>query len=75
MKAPPVDAQHKVAMDDRRGFIEQYRKIGFREELATGAPGEDLLDDDGLTVTLGLDRGVDTLLVLDLGRWSRRRGR
>jgi hypothetical protein len=62
-------------MDDRRGFIEQYRKIGFREELAAGVPGAALLDDDGLTVALGLVRGVDTLLVLDLGRWSRRRGR
>jgi hypothetical protein len=74
VKAPPVDAQHRVAMDDRRGFIEQYRKIGFREQLAEGAPGEEPLDAT-LTLALGLERGVDTLLVLDLNRWSRRRGR
>jgi hypothetical protein len=72
VKAPPVDAQHKVAMDDRRGFIEQYRKIGFREQLVD-TPDEVL--DEVLTRNLGLEIGVDTLLVLDLQRWARRRGR
>jgi hypothetical protein len=74
VKAPPVDAQHKVAMDDRRGFIEQYRKIGFREQLADGSAVEEPPDDE-MTQALGLERGIDTLLVLDLHRWSRRRGR
>ena len=71
VKAPPVDAQHKVAMDDRRGFIEQYRKIGFREQLVDGTPDEVL--DETLERQLGLELGVDTLLVLDLARWARRR--
>ena len=72
VKAPPVDAQHKVAMDDRRAFIEQYRKIGFREQLVD-RPDEVL--DEVLTHNLQLEIGVDTLLVLDLQRWARRRGR
>jgi GNAT superfamily N-acetyltransferase len=72
VKAPPVDAQHKVAMDDRRAFIEQYRKIGFREQLVDRA---DEALDETLTRSLGLELGVDTLLVLDLQRWARRRGR
>ncbi len=71
VKAPPVDAQHKVAMDDRRGFIEQYRKIGFREQLVDT---QDEALDETLTRNLGLEMGVDTLLVLDLQRWARRRG-
>jgi hypothetical protein len=72
VKAPPVDAQHKVAMDDRRAFIEQYRKIGFREQLFD-SPDEAL--DETLTHDHGLELGVDTLLVLDMQLWARRRGR
>ena len=74
VKAPPVDAQHQVALDDRRGFIEQYRKIGFREQLANSAGGEAPLD-AALGAALGLKPGVDTLLALEFDRWSRRRGR
>ena len=33
VKAPPQWEQTKVAIDDRRSFIEQYRKMGFRQRL------------------------------------------
>jgi GNAT superfamily N-acetyltransferase len=74
VKAPPVDAQHALALDDRRSFIEQYRKIGYREQLpGDNRPGDPT--DAALVDTLGLDPAVDTLLVLDFELWSRRRGR
>ena len=74
VKAPPIDAQHQVALDDRRSFIEQYRKIGFREQLP-GAPDPNQALDQELTAALGFEPGADTLLVLDLEQWARRRGR
>ena len=74
VKAPPVDAQHALALDDRRAFIEQDRKIGYREQLPETDTDEDPLD-AVLVEALGLDRGADTLLVLDFDCWSRRRGR
>ena len=74
VKAPPVDAQHALALDDRRAFIEQYPEVGYREQLPETDTDEDPLD-AVLVEALGLDRGADTLLVLDFDRWSRRRGR
>lgn len=73
VKAPPHDASHEVAMDDRRSFIEQYRKIGFREQLARDPPTGALID-KALTKALAFKPNEDTLLVLDLEQWAKRRG-
>lgn len=73
VKAPPEGERHHVALDDRRRFIEQYRKAGFRQQLKADPQCGEL---DGRT--LGnrplFDPAVDTLLVLDLAQWRARRG-
>jgi hypothetical protein len=70
VKAPPDQQDHQVARDDARSFIEQYRKAGFREEIA-GSADQPL--DPALGEALGFAEGRDTLLVLDLAGWLRRR--
>jgi hypothetical protein len=70
VKMPPVGLRHKVALDDRRAFLEQYRKIGFREQRRGDARGEAL--DAVLCAELGFHEADDTLLSLDLKQWRRR---
>ncbi len=70
VKAPPGDSRTQVALDDYRAFVEQYKKIGFRQRLR-GEPGGDALD-EGMIGLLGYNENEDTLLVLDLGRWKER---
>jgi hypothetical protein len=73
VKAVPHDAQHKVALDDHRSFIEQYRKIGFRQQNAAGtAPRTGA--NERLLQELGYQRREDTLFRLDLAQWKERRG-
>ncbi len=77
VKMPPVGMRHQVALDDRRGFLEQYRKIGFREQrwddVNAGDPTGDPLD-SVLCQELGFHRTDDTLLSLDLKQWKQRQG-
>jgi hypothetical protein len=62
----PRDAHHKIALDDRRSFSEQYRKIGFRQQLTASNP---------LVIThLKFNRETDTLFHMDLQLWAERRG-
>jgi GNAT superfamily N-acetyltransferase len=71
VKAPPDGRRHQVARDDRQGFVDQYRKIGFRE-ARPGEQGERSPVDLDLCRQLGYDEAEDTLLVLDLAQWARR---
>ena len=70
VKAPPEGQRHQVARDDRESFVEQYRKMGFRE----ARPGDDggSRHDARLCTQLGYNASEDTLLVLDLEQWARR---
>ena len=70
VKAPPEDSRTQVAIDDYRSFVEQYRKMGFRQRLR-GEPDAGPLDET-LIATLGYREEEDTLLVLDLARWVQR---
>jgi hypothetical protein len=74
---PPVGMRHQVALDDRRAFLEQYRKIGFREQrwddVNADDPTGDSLD-SVLCQELGFHRTDDTLLSLDLKQWKQRQG-
>jgi hypothetical protein len=74
VKAVPQDAQHRIALDDHRAFIEQYRKIGFRQEDSAT-----VLADQRANVALlnemGFKEAEDTLFRMDLAVWSKRRGR
>ena len=70
VKAPPPDSRTQVAIDDYRAFVEQYKKMGFRQRLR-GEPGGGALD-DGIIGQLGYNEIEDTLLVLDLARWLQR---
>ena len=72
VKAPPVDARNNVTVSDRRSFTDQYRKIGFRQQLEWDkVKGKTLRL--ALVKSLGYDSAKDTLLVLDLEGWSRAR--
>ena len=61
VKAPPKGQAHRVARDDRQAFVEQYKKIGFRDarpDSKSGVPA--------LCQVLGYEAAKDTLFVLDL---------
>ncbi len=60
-----------VTLDDRLGFLEQYRKIGFREQR-WGVTEESKALDDELCRELGFNREEDTLLSLNLKHWTER---
>ncbi|HVG87114.1 MAG TPA: hypothetical protein VM820_21500 [Vicinamibacterales bacterium] len=67
VKAPPKGQAHHVARDDRQAFVEQYKKIGFRDarpDSKSGVPA--------LCQVLGYEAAKDTLFVLDLKQWARR---
>jgi hypothetical protein len=66
VKGVPHDAQHQIALDDRRSFIQQYRKMGFRQQ--TTAENTELLCE------LGYDPEADTLFTMNLSMWNQRRG-
>jgi hypothetical protein len=72
VKAPPREAQHQVARDDQRSFIEQYRKMGFRQRLARGGDGEPRLDKRFLQL-LRCDWSSDAIFHLDLKQWVQTR--
>jgi hypothetical protein len=44
VKAPPEGLGDQVAQDDRRSFIEQYKKIGFREARANASSANAAVD-------------------------------
>jgi hypothetical protein len=71
VKMPPEGSRHQVALDDRHAFLEQYRKIGFREQrgqtVETAALDQALCDELGFEPEKG-----DTLLSLDLKQWRQR---
>jgi len=64
VKAPREGQRHQVARDDRRSFLEQYRKIGFREDQAH------LQDESPLCTAFGYDPELDVILTLDLEQWA-----
>jgi hypothetical protein len=70
VKAPAPERDSQVARDDRRSFVEHYRKAGFRQRLTTDTEAGAL--DRVLCVTLGFDEAQDTLLVLDFEEWKKR---
>jgi hypothetical protein len=90
VKGVPRDAQHQLAFDDRQSFIEQYRKIGFRQidpitvadwakARREGRPPSSGQPDDESTNfrildKLGVDGDGDAVFRLVLSTWSRRRG-
>ena len=53
VKMPPEGSRHQVALDDRHGFLEQYRKIGFREQH--GKTSETVALDQALCDELGYE--------------------
>ncbi len=69
----PDRSRNQVSQDDRRSFLDQYRKIGFREvrnaDKAAGGP----LDSQLREALKYKDGNGDTLLELDLAQWSARR--
>lgn len=73
VKAVPQDAQHRFARDDHRSFMEQYRKIGFRQQDPTRTRDDGGLN-HALLEELGFSAGQDTLFRMDLAQWARRRG-
>ena len=74
VKMPPEGSRHQVALDDRRAFLQQYRKAGFREHsLVTKDPRAPL--DESLIGELGFDKNNDTLLSLNLTQWKERQQR
>ena len=90
VKAPPEGERTKVANDDRRSFVEHYRKMGFRQRLNQEMPLSDpeLSEfrrgpagrrsdgfDGAFAADLGYVEGADTLLVLDLKQWAAHRAR
>jgi hypothetical protein len=74
VKMPPVGQRNKVALDDRRAFLQQYRKIGFREQRLghAGDPAAGGALDAVLCQELGFNEGDDMLLALDLRQWKQR---
>lgn len=72
VKLPQVGSRHQVGRDDYRSFIEQYRKIGFRE-LRLSAKTPDATIDEELWQQLEFsETDEDTLLALDLQQWKKR---
>ncbi len=73
VKAPPQDAHHLIAIDDHKMFIQQYRKIGFRQlelrDEKTHRPNMAVVD------ALGFVASQDMLFHVDLPEWARLRGR
>jgi hypothetical protein len=76
VKMPPVGQRHKVALDDRLAFLQQYRRIGFREQRLghanAGDPATGGALDAVLCQELGFQKTDDTLLSLDLKQWKQR---
>jgi hypothetical protein len=75
VKEPVHVGGHRIPLDDVRMFVDQYRKIGFRQRILDGKEGSLSTDATKLLEALGFSRGGDTLLELDLTEWTRRRGR
>ncbi len=73
VKEPPEGLRHQVALDDRRAFIEQYKKTGFREARAGGHSG-DAIPDPALCAAIGYDPAQDKVMVLNLVQWRGQRG-
>lgn len=71
VKLPPAGLRHQVARDDRLAFMQQYRKIGFREQLWQDGAHDGAVD-KALCEKLGFIAGQDTLLVLELEQWKGR---
>jgi hypothetical protein len=76
VKMPPVGERNKIELDDRRAFLQQYRKIGFREQRLghanAGDPATGGALDAVLCQELGFQETDDTLLSLDLKQWKQR---
>ena len=71
VKRVPPEADHQIALDDRVAFINQYRKIGFRQQ-PPGHAGVARRDAEILN-KLGY-QPADTLFTLNLKAWGDRRG-
>jgi hypothetical protein len=69
VKAPPADAADKSSIADRRAFADQYRKIGFRQQLPDDIVAGSLLSTT-LFDTFAQDHR-DAMLVLVFDSWSR----
>ncbi len=62
VKAPLPGARHRVALDDRRSYADQYRRLGF----STAREGE-----EKMLKALDYQPNDDTLMRLDLVQWIR----
>ncbi len=83
VRRDPDVGGHRIALDDTRAFVDQYRKIGFRQVLdAESGPNRDTVHPllqarglvDGPRRGTRSGRHVDALLELDLDSWVARRG-
>ena len=68
-KAPRRNHVNPATVADERGFIDQYRKIGFRLQRPSDVVNGRPIDLDFLRRLSYADG--DTLLVLDFSRWNR----
>ncbi len=71
VKAPPMGQAYQLARDDRHAFVEQYRKVGFREARPNCGHGSE--EEAAMCAALHFDAARDTLLTLDLEMRRRRR--
>lgn len=75
VKDPVSVSGHQMPLDDVRMFVDQYRKIGFRQRILDDKEAPLSPDARALVEALRFCARRDTLLELDLAEWTWRRGR
>lgn len=74
VRGPRPSQAHRVAAEDTRNFVDQYRKIGFRQRAAGAVEPPLPSEVRALLAEMQYDDQLDTLLELRLARWKSSRG-
>lgn len=74
VKAVSKDSHHRIAREDRVGFVRHYRKMGFRQLQPKDGIGPERTSDKRTFVdSLSFDEQNDVLLHLPMKSWQARR--